>query len=437
MSRRGLALRSLSRDREAAVWRRRWGRGCLPPHSLVCADSLVHNALYTGDLHRVRCLFTRGSVGDLLIPQAEESVQPAPRLGIWSLCYKQEFTTPLQICSSRGYDQCVRHLLSCGAEPDFSPGGKTALHEACENSQAECARLLLRAGANPNAVSEDGYCPLHLCTSPESLRCAQYLLELGGHVNSRTEEKDDTALHIASRFGLEEHVNLYLNYGASINRLNKCGQTALHCVCGQPHSHADTERYYRVCRKLVESGASVTALDEEQQSALHLACYTANHRIVDLLLAKGIDVNRMDYGGNAPLHKALQAVSYKLDHEPERIVRSLLNYGSIRIWPGAFPKVLKYCSKSPATIEVLLNVYDHLKVTDEWLKAIPLEVLREHAEFYSLLDSVLRTPRSLQHLSRCVIRAHCRGSCASAVPALPLPSALKNFLLLEIHGFLM
>ncbi|XP_072901008.1 ankyrin repeat and SOCS box protein 10 isoform X1 [Hemitrygon akajei] len=437
MSRYGFALRSLSRDREGAVWRRRWGRACLPSRSLVCADRLVHNALYTGDLHRVQCLFTRGSIGDLLIPQAEESVQPAPTLGIWSLCYKQEFTTPLQICSSRGYDQCVRHLLSCGAEPDFSPGGKTALHEACENSQAECARLLLTAGANPNAVSEDGYCPLHLCTSPESLRCAQYLLEFGGHINSRTEEKDDTALHIASRFALEEHVDLYLSYGASINRLNECGQTALHCVCGQPHSQADAERYYRVCRKLVESGASVVALDEEQQSALHLACYTSNYRIVDLLLARGVDVNRMDYGGNAPLHKALQAVSYKLDHEPERVVQSLLNYGSIRIWPGAFPKVLKYCSKSPATIEVLLNVYDHVKVTDEWVKAIPLEVLREHAEFYSLLGSVLRTPRSLQHLSRCVIRTHCRGPCASAVPVLPLPSAIKSFLLLEIQGFLM
>ncbi|XP_032874759.1 ankyrin repeat and SOCS box protein 10-like [Amblyraja radiata] len=91
-------------------------------------------------------------------------------LRIWSLCYRQEFTSPLHICSSRGFQLCVQYLLSCGALPDLCPGGKTALHEACENAQGECVRLLLNGGANPNARSEDGYCPLHLCTAPESLQ---------------------------------------------------------------------------------------------------------------------------------------------------------------------------------------------------------------------------------------------------------------------------
>ncbi|GCB86129.1 hypothetical protein scyTo_0026806, partial [Scyliorhinus torazame] len=169
--------------------------------------------------------------------------------------------------------------------------------------------------------------------------CAVHLLGFGSHVNSRTEDNDDSALHIAARFGLEEHVTLYLEHGASINRMNDCGQMPLHCVCAQSHGKEDAERYYRVCKRLIDHGGSVAALDEEKQSALHLACRTANYRVVDLLLRKGIDVNRMDYGGNAPMHKALQAVAYRLEHEPERTVRSLLNYGSIRIWPGAIPKV--------------------------------------------------------------------------------------------------
>ncbi|XP_038666365.1 ankyrin repeat and SOCS box protein 18-like [Scyliorhinus canicula] len=303
--------------------------------------------------------------------------------GIWSLCYKEEFTTPLQITASRGYDKCLKHLLTCGADVDFAPGGKTALHEACENAQAECVRLLLTYGANPNTFSQDGYTPLHLCSSPESFQCAVHLLGFGSHVNSWTEDKDDTPLHIAARFGLEEHVTLYLEHGASINRMNECGQMALHCVCAQSHGKEDAERYYRVCKRLIDDGGSIAALDEEKQSALHLACRTANYRIVDLLLRKGVDVNRMDYGGNAPMHKALQAVAYRLEHEPERTVRSLLNYGSIRIWPGAIPKVLKFCSQSPRTIEVLINVYDRLKVTDDWEESVPEKVLQIRDPDYS------------------------------------------------------
>ncbi|XP_067887136.1 ankyrin repeat and SOCS box protein 10 [Heterodontus francisci] len=423
----------VSRVRRPELWRESRRR---PRPLLLCKDHIIHNVLYTGDTLRLQQLFSRDTPVDLLIEGSSDQLQwTSQKPGIWSLCYKQEFTTPLQITSSRGYDKCLRHLLTCGAEVDFAPGGKTALHEACENVQAECVRLLLTYGANPNAFSEDGYTPLHLCSSPESFQCAMHLLAFGGHINSRTEDKDDTALHIAARFGLEEHVKLYLEHGASINRMNDCGQTPLHSVCSQSHSREDAERYYRVCKQLIEKGASVTALDEEKQSALHLACHTANYRMVDLLLRKGVDVNRMDYGGNAPMHKALQAVAYKLEHEPEHTVRSLLNYGSIRIWPGAIPKVLRYCSQSPRTIEVLINVYDRLKVTDVWKESVPLKVLQKHQDFYDSLFALSQTPRSLQHLARCAIRTHFEGHCQDLIPELPLPTFLKDYLLLQFQDY--
>lgn len=89
--------------------------------------------------------------------------------GLWSLSYEQELTTPLHITASRGYTECLRLLLLRGAAVDFAPGGKTALHEACSAARTDCVRLLLSFGANPEAVSEDGYKPLHLCKSPDSL----------------------------------------------------------------------------------------------------------------------------------------------------------------------------------------------------------------------------------------------------------------------------
>jgi len=94
---------------------------------------------------------------------------PSFHPGLWSLTYEQELTTPLHVTAGRGYADCLRLLLQRGADVDLAPGGATALHEACESCQTECAKLLLSHGANANAVSEDGLMPLHMCTLPESL----------------------------------------------------------------------------------------------------------------------------------------------------------------------------------------------------------------------------------------------------------------------------
>lgn len=89
-------------------------------------------------------------------------------IGLWSLTYEQELTTPLHITAGRGFADCLSLLLQRGANVDLAPGGNTALHEACESCHVECAKLLLIYGANANAVSEDGLMPLHVCSSPES-----------------------------------------------------------------------------------------------------------------------------------------------------------------------------------------------------------------------------------------------------------------------------
>lgn len=39
-------------------------------------------------------------------------------------------------------------------------------------------------------------------------------------------------------------------------------------------------------------------------------------------------------------------------------------------------QVLKYCCTCPRVIEVLLNAYDRLKVTETWIEAVPPEVFK-------------------------------------------------------------
>ncbi|XP_064019019.1 ankyrin repeat and SOCS box protein 10 [Pogoniulus pusillus] len=415
------------------------GQGCqdsrLEP--LECRDLLVQNALFTGDLEMVQKFFPKNAAINLIIEaRGNELRWTSRKRGIWSLSYEQELTTPLHITASRGYTACLRLLLLRGAAVDFAPGGRTALHEACSAASADCLRLLLAFGANPQAVSEDGYQPLHLCRSPDSIECVQQLLQHGACVNSRSEEEGDTALHIAARHGLAEHVRLLLRRGAELEAENQEGQTPLNAACAQPHQPQDMDRYYQVCQLLVESGASINAADKDRQHPLHLACKNSNARVVELLLARGANVNVMNYSGSMALHNVLQTAPYKLEHRPELVVQALLNYGAVRVWPGSLLKVLRYCHTCPRVIEALMNSYSHVRVSEDWVEAVPAEVVQKHSRFYQSLFSLEHRPRSLQHLARCTLRTFLEGRLLLVLPQLHLPKALHQFLLLSFEDVL-
>lgn len=170
-------------------------------------------------------------------------------------------------------------------------------------------------------------------------RCAKHLLQYGAAINGRTLDEDETPLHIAGRHGLPDHTELYLRYGAVLDKQNIEGLTPLNAACSQPQEVQDLERYFKVCKIMLEAGANIQIMDQDRRTPLHMACKNANPDIVDLLLANGACVNEMDYGGEAPMHNILKVVCYKRSHHPERIVRALLNHGSIRVWPGALPVV--------------------------------------------------------------------------------------------------
>lgn len=66
----------------------------------------------------------------------------------------------------------------------------------------------------------------------------------------------------------------------------------------------------------------------------------------------------------------------------------------------------------------------------------PSSCLQKHHRFYSSLFALVRQPRSLQHLSRCALRRHLKGSLPRALPQLPLPSSLLRYLQLEFEDVL-
>ena len=96
-----------------------------------------------------------------------------------------------------------------------STDGWTPLHLACFFGRADAARLLLEAGADPSAVSENSMVntPLHAAAAGHHLNVCRLLLENGTDPNAR-QYGGYTALHSAALHGDRELLDLLLEHGA-------------------------------------------------------------------------------------------------------------------------------------------------------------------------------------------------------------------------------
>jgi len=127
----------------------------------------------------------------------------------------------------------TEYLLSKGADPNHqtNENGAPVLAGTAYMNNAECVRLLLEGGADPNAAQQTtGETPLHSCLAkPDGNRHAvvKLLIEHGADPNRRTiagvqtfafwrdvRTRGETPLHRAAAYAAEETVQLLLDAGA-------------------------------------------------------------------------------------------------------------------------------------------------------------------------------------------------------------------------------
>jgi hypothetical protein len=101
-----------------------------------------------------------------------------------SMTVKQiQFSEPtlfLAACASGDYDEIDRLLRDCRVDINVSNvDGLTALHYACIDDNPPLVRHLLQAGANVNAVDNEGWSVLHATASCGHVTVAETLLQFG------------------------------------------------------------------------------------------------------------------------------------------------------------------------------------------------------------------------------------------------------------------
>ncbi|XP_042361719.1 ankyrin repeat and SOCS box protein 16 [Plectropomus leopardus] len=402
-----------------------------PPAQVRCRDAAIHNTFMCGDMKGVYAVLKDPGMVNALMETVHEEMVWAPEMGMWTLSSKVKQTSALHLAASRGHTGCVEELLFRGAEVNADPGGKTALHDACVGGHAVCVQLLLSHGADPDLLTADGSAPLHLCTSAQSLQCAELLLDGGAEVSVRMRESRVTPLHVAARRGLEEHVELFLSHGADVAATNQEGETPLNAACSGAERPSEAGRYLRVIQKLLGAGADPRTAGRKKHTPLHNACANCSPRIVDVLLQHGAKADVSNCAGYTPMGCLLQVVEDYPEQQPEAIARSLLNHGAQPV----SPKMLKLCVLSPATLEVMLNSYISIPPC-EWMDALSTEIYEEHRSFFELVRQRSGQPRSLQHLCRCALRRRLGAQCFQAISELDIPSSVRDYLLLCNDGTL-
>jgi ankyrin repeat protein len=165
-----------------------------------------------------------------------------------------------------------------------------------------------------NALDEDGDTALICAARSGDLAGAKVAIRLGADVNMRSQDDDPTTpLLTAIANEQPEIALLLLDHGADPNAADtSVGETPLMraSALGDP----------ALVESLLAKGASVTARDDLNRTALHAACDKGKGEAVALLIAQGADLDAQDDLGEAPLGRA---IGHGVD-----IVRQLLDAGA-------------------------------------------------------------------------------------------------------------
>lgn len=129
------------------------------------------------------------------------------------------------------------------------------LHVAAAGHRVEIAKVLLKAGANPNSAENhrrsrplhyaaDGYVISELWNEKNQVAMIRLLLKAGAEINAQ-DKNGATALHRAVRTRCAAAVNCLLDAGADATIKNKPGSTAFHLALhntGRGGSGADVAK---------------------------------------------------------------------------------------------------------------------------------------------------------------------------------------------------
>ena len=205
------------------------------------------------------------------------------------------YNTPLHEAVS---DKCINLLLRAGADEnalDF--GGHTPLDTDVYRQMDECrcgVALLLCAGADVKAKSNANLTPLHCARTPVVVR---QLLEYGANVNV-ADQNNRTPLMATLASPLTSNplqvVRLLINAGAHVDYCDMLGYTAFAYAIRYWDARKDSRECERILTALLVAGASLQCRAVGQILNMTALVMAATPECVRFLLIAGLKPTKAD-----------------------------------------------------------------------------------------------------------------------------------------------
>ncbi|KAM3613401.1 uncharacterized protein V6R79_025438 [Siganus canaliculatus] len=195
---------------------------CVGDH-VACARALIDAGanVNASTIDGVTPLFNACTVGSVACTEILLENGAKPQSHVYN-------PSPIHEATSKGHYGCVEALVTWGADVDMDiPHLGTALYTACVCQELECARKLLREGANvQKGKSLDS--PLHAAAEKDCTEVVKLLLDFGADINARNTECQ-RPVDVAPPSSLTE--GFLLLYEATPRLLSQlCRQCIRNCV---------------------------------------------------------------------------------------------------------------------------------------------------------------------------------------------------------------
>ncbi len=167
---------------------------------------------------------------------------------------------------------------------------------AANNGQYDRLLKLIENNANinePNPETLDNALTSSIGNGDESI--TNLLLDKG--INAKHKNKlGQSALHIASNYGLYDIASKLLKAGLPVNDKDNGGNTPLMYASASPNTY--------LTDMLIENGAKIEDRNKDGETPLLIAARTGNTKTVENLMKKGANPNVVDNQGNGAVMKA-------------------------------------------------------------------------------------------------------------------------------------
>jgi ankyrin repeat protein len=266
--------------------------------------------------------------------------------------------SPLMYAAALGSLESMRLLLDAGADPNAANDFAATPLMWCAGDAAK-VRLLLSKGANADARSKLGRTPLMIAAAYDgATEAARLLIEKGADVNARDKGGNSVLAQAAGSNNIEV-ARLLIAKGAEVNTVDEGGYTPLLNAAG------NGDRSTAMVKLLLEHGAHINVKSGDtfeivkngpvligHVTPLQWAASQGNYETVEALLNAGADVNAKDVRNATPLVFAVAG-----DHVNPKIVQALLAKGASREpaleWARRYqdPAILPLLGLSPSRPE--------------------------------------------------------------------------------------